>query len=42
MSRYQVCMNDSDWTRKRFRGWAQGCSLMAVGVLGFIGVLALV
>lgn len=32
-------MNDADWTRKRFRGWAQGCSLaIAAGALMVIVV----
>lgn len=35
-------MNDADWTRKRFRGWAQGCSVAAFGSVVLITVFVLV
>jgi hypothetical protein len=34
-------MNDADWLRKRFRGWAQGCSTLGA-MVGFALLLGLV
>jgi len=35
-------MNDADWTRKRFRGWAQGCSVAVFGSVAFVALVVLV
>lgn len=29
-------MNDADWLRKKFRGKAQGCLALPLGLLGLI------